>query len=470
MKLQSAVAAPEAAAPEIRTRLILGSLMLGSFAYGVLAAVMVPALPFFESVLHASETGVTWLLTAFFLSAAGSTAIIGRLGDMYGKRRVLLCTLAILAVGTLISAVSGSLAPEIAGRALQGAAGGLFPLSFGIVRDELPRERIAAGIGALTAMISLGAAGVVLPGLLIPQLSWHWLFWIPLILTVIAMAGTRFYIRESPVATGGRINWVNAALMMAGVTAVVIGVSEGSDWGWSSGKALGLLIGGLAVCGAWVIAEVRSGNPVISMKLARQRGVWSTNIFAFTVGAGMYGAFAAYPLFAELPASTGFGYGASMMKCGLYLLALVVPMGLGTWWARHVVNAFSPVHVLVAGSALAALGFGYMAPWHDHPYEMMISLAVAGAGFGVLLPTLFTVVVHTVPSRNVGEVSGMNTVIRFVGGAVGTQVIASLISGSTADGLPKLHGFTASFVALAIFMAVSVVAALVVPYSKGSPS
>lgn len=447
---------------DVTTWLVLVSLMLGAFAYGVLAAVMLPALPFFETELRTDGTGVTWLLTAFFLSAAGSTAILGRLGDMYGKRRMLLVTLAILAVGTLISAASSSVAPEIVGRALQGAGGGLFPLAFGIVRDEFPHERIAGAIAALTGMISLGSAGVVLPGLLLPALSWSWLFWIPFILTVIALLGTWLYVKESPIRSGGRLNWLNAALMMLGVTGIIIGISEGGDWGWTSGRTLGLLVGGAAVCGLWVFAELVSTNPVFNLHLMRERPVWSTNVFAFMVGAGMYGSFAVYPIYAELPTSTGFAYGASMMESGLYLLPMVAPMGLAGLVARHLTAAFGASRVLVAGSIVTAVGFGAMVPWHEHPYEMMISLALAGTGFGLVLTTLFTVVVHAVPGPNVGEVSGMNTVIRFIGGAVGTQVVSSLISGRTVDGLPVLHGFLASFVALAICMVVAVGAGLTV--------
>ncbi|TWE10376.1 MFS transporter [Rudaeicoccus suwonensis] len=470
MKAGETLQGPPSNTPPAHSRLILGSLLLGALAYGVLASVLVPALPFFESTLHTTESGVTWLLTAFFLSGAGSTALLGRLGDMYGKRRILLITLAILAVGILISAVSSSLALEIVGRALQGAAGGLFPLAFGIVRDELPQERVPGGIAALTGTISVGSAGVLLPGLLIPHASWHWLFWIPLILTLFALLGTWLYVRESQVRTGGTINWANAALMMIAITAVVFGISEGNQWGWSSAKTLGLLVGGSVVGVIWVIAELQSKNPVINMSLTRQRAVWTTNVFALMAGAGMYGAFAAYPVFAQLPASTGFSYGASLMEIGLYLLPLVVAMGIGSSLARHAAKAFSPRHALVGGSALAGVGFGFMALWNSHPYDMMISLTLAGAGFGVVLATLFTVVVHSVPGRNVGEVSGMNSVIRFVGGAAGTQVVATLISSSVTNGMPTLHGFVVSFVALAVFMAVGVAAAVLVPSGPSAGS
>src|SRR5271168_574193 len=186
--------APESASPtqfttQTNARLILGPLMLGTLAYGVLGTIIVPALPFFEGVLHTSETGVTWLITAYLLGAAAATAVLGRLGDMFGKRRMLMITLVVLVIGTLISAVSDTIGWQIVGRVVQGVAGGLLPLSFGIIRDEFPKERVAGAIGALGSMISLGVFGVIRPGLLIPHLDWHWLFWIPLFLTLIALAG-----------------------------------------------------------------------------------------------------------------------------------------------------------------------------------------------------------------------------------------------------------------------------------------
>jgi MFS family permease len=453
----------KAGAREVGTALVLTPLMLGVFAYGVLAVIVVPALPLFEQVLHAGETGATWLLTAFFLSAAAATALLGRLGDMFGKRRILLATLGVLAAGTLISAVSGSLAPQIVARVLQGSAGGLLPLSYGIVRDRLPHERIGAGIAGITAMISLGALGVVLPGLLIPHLSWRWLFWIPMILTLIALAGTWLLVPESPVRPGGRVNLLNAVLMMGGITAVVIGVSEGSGWGWLSGQTLGLLLGGLALCAVWIAAEIASSNPFINMTLMRQRPVWTTNVFAFMSGAGMYGAYAAYPVFAQLPKASGFAYGASMLHTGLYLLPFTVLLGVASPFAHRLTARFSAVHVLIAGSLLTAVGFAYMSLWHRHPYEMMISLGLAGLGFGLTLPTLFTAVIHAVPPENAGEASGIATVLRFIGGAVATQVVASLITSNSDQGIPTVHGFTGSFWALAGFTAIGVIAAAIVP-------
>src|SRR5271165_569282 len=222
--------------------LILAVLSLGGLAYAMLSSSVVPALPTIQHALGASETEITWLLTAYLLSASVGTAIIGRLGDMYGKERLLLWTLVVLAAGTLLAAVSSTLGVLILARFIQGASGGIFPLAFGIVRDEFPREKVAGSIGLLSAILGVGAGvGIVLSGVIIEHLNYHWLFWIPLVATVIAAAATWRFIPESPVRLPGRINWLAAALMTTGICIILLAISQTTTWGWGSPKTLGLL-------------------------------------------------------------------------------------------------------------------------------------------------------------------------------------------------------------------------------------
>src|SRR6202046_5199117 len=217
--------------------LILAVLALGGLAYAMLSSAVLPALPTFQHALHTSETGVTWLLTAYLLAASVGTAILGRLGDMYGKEKMLLWTLVILAAGTLLSAVSSSLAIIVVGRFIQGAAGGIFPLAFGIVRDEFPPEKVAGSIGLLSAILGVGGGvGIVLSGVIIERLSSPWLFWLPLVATLVAALATWRFIPESPVRVPGRINWLAAVLMTLGISTVLLAISETTTWGWGSNK------------------------------------------------------------------------------------------------------------------------------------------------------------------------------------------------------------------------------------------
>jgi MFS family permease len=299
--------------------LTLAVLALGGMAYAMLSSMVVPALPTMQHDLGTTETGITWLLTGYLLAASVGTSILGRLGDMYGKERLLLWTLVILAAGTLLAAVSSSLPLLILARFIQGAGGGIFPLAYGIVRDEFPAAKVAGGIGLLSAILGVGGGlGIVLSGVIIEHLSYHWLFWIPLVAIVLAAAATWRFVPESPVRTPGKINWLAAALMTIGLSTVLLAISQTTSWGWVSTKTLGLTLLGTAFTLAWIWVEARSREPLIDMKMMRVRGVWTTNAAAFLLGAGLYASFVVFPQFAQLPKSTGFGFGASVVVSGLY--------------------------------------------------------------------------------------------------------------------------------------------------------
>src|SRR5581483_5255297 len=256
-------------------------LALAGVSYSLLQSLVAPALPDIQHALHTSEDGVSWVLTSYLLSASVATPLIGRLGDMYGKERMLLLVLVLLSVGTLVSGLATSLPLMLAGRVVQGAAGGVFPLAFGIIRDEFPRERVAARIGLMSALLGVGGgAGVVLAGPIADNLSYHYLFWLPLIPIVIATAATHLFVPESPVKVPGRVSWTAAALMSVGLTLVLFAVSETANWHWLSAKTLGCIAGGIVVLALWVRSESRSAQPLVDMTMMRIRGVWTTNVVA----------------------------------------------------------------------------------------------------------------------------------------------------------------------------------------------
>lgn len=449
-------------------RVTLIVLSIGGLAYAVLSSAVVPALPTIQHDLHASETGVTWLLTGYLLSASVGTAILGRLGDMFGKERVLLWTLVLLGAGTLLAAVSHSLALLVAARIIQGVGGGIFPLSFGIIRDEFPHERVAGSIGLVSAILGIGAGvGVVVGGLVVEHLGWHWLFWLPLAVVALAAFCTWRFIPESPVRSPGRVNWQAAALMSAGISTVLIAVSQTTAWGWGSARTLGLLAAGLALCGTWVAVEARSAQPLIDMSMMRIRGVWTANLTAFLLGAGMYSSFFIFPQFAQLPASTGFGFGASVVVSGLYLLPATLGMVLVGPAAGVISARFGSKAAAIVGSAFTAVSFGFIAVAHAHPYEMLISAVLLGIGIGLAFAALGNLVVQAVDPHQTGAAGGMNTVMRTIGGAIGGQLSATFIAGHTAaDGLPLVTGFTDTFVMAAGFLIVCTLAGLLLPGSK----
>jgi EmrB/QacA subfamily drug resistance transporter len=455
----------------VHPNLILGVLALSGLAYAALSSAVIPALPTIQHDLHTTETGVAWLLTGFLLSASVGTAIIGRLGDMYGKERLLLLTLVVLAAGTALAGVSNSLAVLIVARVIQGTGGGIFPLAFSIIRDEFPAERVPGSIGLVSAILGVGGgAGLVLGGLIVEHLGWHWLFWLPLIVMLPAAVCTWRYIPESPVRSPGRVNWIAAVLMSIGLSMVLIAIAQTTVWGWGDPRTLALLAAGLVVCAGWVTVEVHSREPLVDMAMMRIRGVWTTNLVAFLLGAGMYASFIVYPEFAQLPRSTGFGFGASVVVSSLYLLPGALGMSaLGTV-AGRVARRFGSKQALIAGTAITAVSFAWLAVAHSHPYDMLISSSLLGVGIGLAFAALGNLIVQAVPPTQTGVATGMNTVMRTLGGALGGQISATFIVDHMAHGLPTVTGFEETFVMATTFLVICVLAGLLIPGRQPAPA
>jgi MFS family permease len=448
----------------IHPNVILSVLCLAGLAYAALSSAVIPALPTLERALHTNETGAAWVLTGFLLSASVGTSVIGRLGDMYGKERLLLITLVALAVGTLIDALSNSLSVLIVGRIVQGLAGGIFPLAFSIARDEFPRDRVAGSIGLMSSILGIGGGGgIVVGALIVEHLGWHWLFWLPLGLTVLAAIATWRFVPESPIRVPGKVNWVAGVLMSLGLCAVLIAIAQTTVWGWGSVKTIGLLAAGLVVSGIWIAVETRSREPLIDMTMMRIRGVWTTNLAAFLIGAGMYASFIIFPQFAQLPKRTGFGFGASIVTSALYLLPAALGMSVLGTAAGRVARRFGSKYALVAGTIVVTVAFALLIPAHGAPADLLISAGLMGVGMGLAFAALGNLIVEAVRPEQTGAATGMNTVMRTLGGALGGQISATFIAGNVRHGLPTVTGFTDTFVMATAFLVVAVAAGLSVP-------
>ncbi len=445
--------------------LTLAILAVSAVAFSLLQSAVVPALPTIQHALHTNETGATWLMTGYLLAATIATPIIGRLGDMLGKQHVLVWTMGILAVGTLLSAVATSVGVMIVGRVIQGAGGGVFPLAFGIIRDEFPREKVAEGIGFISALLGIGGAvGVVMCGVIVQSLSISWLFWIPFAVIVVATVLSARFIPESPVRVPGSVNWAGATLMTVGLSAVLLAISETTTWGWGSPRTLGLLAIGLGFIALWVVSETRSRSPLVDMRMMRLPGVWTTNLAAFLLGGGMYTSFIVIPQFVELPRSTGFGLGASVLESGIFLLPSAATMLFTGSLTGRIAARFGSKAALIIGSLSTMACFALLAIDHSAAWCFYLASGFLGLGIGLAYAALGNLIVHAVPPGQTGVATGMNTVARTLGGALGAQVAATFIVDSVGrGGLPAVHGFELSFIMAAGVLAFGVLASARVP-------
>jgi EmrB/QacA subfamily drug resistance transporter len=454
------MAIPHLVSPPVERQhygITLAVLALAGLAYALLQSLVAPALPEIQHSLHASESGVTWVLTSYLLSASVATPLLGRLGDIHGKERVLIGVLVALAIGTVISGLATTLPVMVAGRVVQGAGGGIFPLAFAIIRDEFPRERVAGGIGLIS--------GIVLAGVIVDNLSYHWLFWFPLVAVVVAIVATVKFVPESPIKAPARISWGAAALLSVGLAAVLLAVSEAVTWGWTSARTLGLIAAGLLVLALWVRVEFASPEPLVDMRIMRLRGVWTVNLAGFLLGFGMYGSFILLPQLVEQPESTGYGFGASVTAAGLFMLPSTLAMLLVGPMAGRLERRFGSKPPLVAGVVFAMASFILLAVAHDASADIYVASGLLGIGIGLAFAAMANLIVVAVPADQTGVATGVNTVMRTIGGALGSQIIASILTANViaASGLPAERGFTIAFWLAAGVLAVGVIASLAIP-------
>ena len=387
-----------------------------------------------------------------------ATPIVGRLGDMFGKKRMLVTTLAIVAVGTLVAALATSIGVLILGRVIQGAGGAIFPLSFAIIRDEFPRERIPTGIAVISALLGVGGGlGVILAGPITEHLSYHWLFWLPLIAVVVAGVAAHVVIPESPIRAPGRIDWVGAGLLTGWLVALLVGVSEGPSWGWGSPRVLGLFGVAAVLLVVWVQFEDRVEGPLVDMRMMRLNAVWTTNLTALLLGAGMYSSFVLIPEFVELPASGGVGFGSSVTEAGVFLLPATLGMLLVGPLSGRLAASFGAKVPLVLGCFLTALSYTWLAAEHGSAWDIYLSTALMGAGIGFAFGAMANLIVAAVRPDETGVATGMNTIVRTIGGSLGSQISASVVAASTDS------AFTTAFAISAGAVLVSFLVSLTVP-------
>jgi MFS family permease len=408
------------------------------------------------------------VLTAYLLSASVMTPILGRVGDMIGKERVFVASLLALGAGSALAAVAPSIGVMIVARVIQGFGGGVLPVAFGIVRDEFPEERVAGAVGSLASLTAVGSGlGIVLAGPIVTALSWRWLFWLPMIVTVLAAAGAVLFVPESPVRSPGRISLRPAVLLAAWLIALLVALSEAPLWGWGSTRVLGLLAVAAIACAAWIAAELRAATPLIDMAMMRLPAVWTNNLVALLIGVGMYATFAFLPEMVQTPRSAGYGFGASITQSGLMLLPWsLLSFGTGQLTGR-LLSRFGGKALVVTGCLIGAASLAMLAFAHAAVWQIYLSASMMGIGFGFAFAAVSALIVDAVPPSQTGVASGMNANVRTIGGSIGSALMASIVTARPLpSGLPREAGYTAGFAAMTAALLLAGAAGLLIPVGR----
>ncbi|WP_406149550.1 MFS transporter [Streptomyces sp. NBC_01012] len=446
-------------------------LAFAGITVAVMQTLLVPVIKDLPSLLGTDPANATWVMTATLLAGAVATPIMGRLGDLYGKRRMLLASLAVMVVGSLICASTDSLVIMIVGRALQGFAMGAIPLGIGIMRDVLPREKLGSAMALMSSSIGVGG-GLALPAAAIvaQHADWHALFLGSATLGVLAMSLTALVVPEPALRAPGRFDFTGAVGLSLGLVCLLLPVTKGGDWGWGSPLTLGLIAASLVILVLWGLFELRSTAPLVDLRTSARREVLLTNLVSIMVGVAFYAVSLVLPQLLQLPESTGYGLGRSMVVAGL----CVAPLGLTMMFVAPLYARLSarrgPKTTLILGMLIIAVGYGAGLGLMSAPWQTVIIAVVLGAGIGLAYSSLPALIIGAVDASETGAANGLNTLMRSIGTSMSSAVIGMVLANTSVRmgsvEVPTMEGFRTSFMIATGAVLVGLVLAAFLPAQR----
>jgi EmrB/QacA subfamily drug resistance transporter len=444
-------------------------LCTAALSFALAQTSLIPAIGDLMHTFHTDSAGVAWTLTGYLVSAAVFTPVLGRLGDMFGKKRMLVIALGLFAAGNVLAAVGNSLGMVVAGRVLQGTGGGIFPLCFAIIRDEFPAERVRTSIGLISAIAGIGGGlGLVMGGLLVDHATYHWIFWIGAVVAAAAGVAALLLVPESPNRSPGKVDIRGAALLSVGLVTPLLAISQANTWGWADPRTILLTVVGLAILSVWVAVQRRTAAPLANIATLTRRPVLMTNIATLLTGFGMFGSFILVPQLAEAPVSTGYGFGASATDAGLLMVPGALMMLVAGPLSGRLGGRYGSKVPLGLGGLVAAAGLALLGLAHSTELEVVIFTTLLFTGIGLAFAAMPNLIVDAVSPAETGEATGFNALVRSVGSSLGSQVSGSILAGSViAGGSPSNASFRTALLISAVVALVAAATAMIIPRVSG---
>ncbi|GAB2658855.1 MFS transporter [Prescottella soli] len=473
--MTSSVASASTASTGTRSggNVIVAILGFCGIVVSLMQTLVVPIIPQLPHLISASPADASWAITATLLAAAVVTPISGRLGDMYGKKRVLVASLLLVVLGSVVCAFANSLIPLIVGRALQGASVGVIPLGISILRDELPPRKVAGAMAIVSATLGVGGAiGLPVAAAIAQVADWHVLFWVSAGLGLACMALALVMIPESPVRTPGRFDFVGAVGLSAALILFLLPITKGGTWGWSDPLTLGLLAASAAVFVVWGFIQLRTARPLVDLRVSARPNVLFTNLASIAIGFSMYGNSLTLPQLLMAPESTGYGLGLSMIKAGVALApGGLVMMALSPVSAK--ISAWrGPRFTLMVGSVVVGLGYVFVYFLSSSVWMIVVGGMIIGAGVGLSYSSMPALIIGAVPVSETAAANGLNSLMRSIGTSSAAAVISVVLASMTVTlgtaTIPSFDAFRATFVIAIVAAVVALLFAFLIPKSKQS--
>ncbi|MFT4232967.1 MAG: MFS transporter [Leucobacter sp.] len=434
---------------------------------------VVPLQAELPELLHASREDTSWVVTITLLVAAVATPISGRLGDLYGKRRVVLALLALLVLGSLIAALSSSIVWLIVGRALQGAVTGVIPLGIAIMRDALPPDRLGTAVALMSATMGVGGAlGMPVAAQLALHADWHALFWLAAALGAIGLPLVAVAVPGDVMRTAGRLDLLGAAGLALGLSGVLLFVSRGADWGWTSPLALTSGIGGLVVLLLWGWYQLRASDPLLDLRVAARPAVLFTNIAGIGMGFALFASNVTFPQLLELPVESGAGFGLDMMQAALIVmpagLVMMVISPLSGWLER----TLGPRPLFTVGTAAIVLAYAFVLLWSSEVWHILAANIIIGVGIGFTFAAMPMIIMRSVPVHETGASNGLNALFRSVGTSSASAVMGGVLAAMSTEvdghAVPTRAAFEVCFWLAIAAGAIALLLSLLIPKQPGA--
>ena len=464
--LTTTLAAPApVSARRSRTLLVTVVLCLTGTAVALLQTVVVPLIPEFPAIFGVSADDSSWLITITLLTAAVGTPIIARLADMFGKRRMMVVALLAMIAGSLVAAIGQNFTAVVIGRGLQGLSIALVPVGISIMRDELPKARVAAATSLMSATLGIGSAlALPLSGFINAHMGWQGIFWLPAGVGVIMLVAVLLVVPESEVRTSGRFDFIGAILLTIGLSTLLLGITKGGAWGWTSEPLLLTFLATIVVFALWIPYELRVGSPLVDLRTSARRPVLLTNIASILVGFAMYANMLLTTQQLQMPLASGYGFAMTVFAAGLAMVPAGLAMVFFSPISALITNKLGAKTTLITGSLVMVFAYVARVYLTGSVVLIIIGATLVSIGTAIAYASMPMLIMRSVPITETASANGLNSLLRSIGTSTSSAVVAALLTamviggGGSSAGLPSLAAFQAAYwiAALAALGAVAV--------------
>ncbi|MDX3802193.1 MFS transporter [Streptomyces sp. AK04-3B] len=463
--------APQSAA---RPGAVIATLAFAGTTAAIMQTLVTPLIAELPQILDTSSSNAAWVITVTLLVAAVCVPVVGRLGDLLGKRRMLLACSVPLIVGSVVCAFASDVVTMIVGRGLQGMGMGMVPLGIALLRDVVPAEKLSGSIALVSASMGIGGAiGLPLAAAVAQYANWRVLFWGSAALAAVVAVLIYTLVPDVPAgAKGQRFDLPGAIGLGVGLVCLLLGVSKGADWGWASGTTLVLFAAALVALAGWGLWEVRTTDPLIDLRTTARPRVLLTNLASVFIGFGMYASMLVMPQLLQFPEATGYGLGRSMLAAGLWMAPGGLTMMLVSPLGGKLTNARGPKFTLVCGALVLAAGYFVSLALMGSAWGVMVVTLVTSAGVGLAYGAMPALIMSSVPLTETAAANGFNTLMRSLGTSIGSAVIGVILSQmtTTMDGhtFASEDGFRTALLVGGGLALVSAAIAAVIPAARAA--